>query len=72
MNRRINDAFPPVDASFERRMERAFQAIREENDMRKFKKAHRIAAIAAILILMTTAIGFATGLFPNADRGLRG
>ena len=66
MNRRINDAFPPVDASFERRMERAFQAIREENDMRKFKKAHRIAAIAAILILMTTAIGFATGLFQSA------
>ena len=66
MNRRMNDAFPPVDTSFERRMERAFQVIREENDMRKFKNARRIAVIAAILILTTTAIGFATGLFQSA------
>lgn len=66
MNRRMNDAFPPVDASFESRMERAFHAIREENDMRKFKNAHRIAVVAAILLLMTTAIGFATGLFQSA------
>ena len=66
MKRQWKDAFPPVDESFERSMDRAFEVIRKENNMRYRTTIRRVILIAAALALMTTAIGFATGLFQSA------
>lgn len=65
MKRRMKDAFPPVDLSFERSINLAFEAIRKENNMRNRITVRRVVMLAAVLVLMTTAIGFATGVFQS-------
>lgn len=65
MKRRMKDAFPPVDLSFERSMNLAFDAIRKEKPMRNRKNVRRTALLAAILVLLATAVGFATNFFQS-------
>ena len=66
MKKEWKNAFPPVDESFKRSMDRAFVAIRKERNMRYRTTIRRTVLIAAVLVVMTTAIGFATGLFQSA------
>ena len=58
MKRKWKDAFPPVDESFERSMDCAFEVIRKEKIMRNRTAIRRTILIAAVLVVMTTAITF--------------
>lgn len=53
---RWDDAFPPVDESFERSMDRAFEAIRKEKKMKRKSKVTLLLAAVLVLALAGTAI----------------
>ena len=67
MKRRIQDAFPPVDQSFERSMDAAFVRIRKEGHRRYGALPRRAILVFAVLgiLLLTTTVGFATGLIQS-------
>lgn len=56
METRLNDAFPPVDESFERSMDRAFEAIRKEEHAVKRKMSVGLILAAALMLLSATAL----------------
>ena len=58
MKRKWKDAFPPVDDSFERSMDRAFEVIRKEN--RKVKKKISTGfLLAAVMMLVSVGVAVA-------------
>ena len=50
------DAFPPVDESFERSMDRAFEVIRKENCQVKKKVGIGFILVAALVLVSATAL----------------
>ena len=55
MKREWKDAFPPVDESFERSMDRAFEVIRKENRQVKKKVGIGFILVAALVLVSATA-----------------
>lgn len=56
MKRQWKDAFPPVDESFERSMDRAFEVIRKENCQVKKKVGIGFILVAALVLVSATAL----------------
>lgn len=56
MKRKWKDAFPPVDDSFERSMDRAFEVIRKENRQVKKKVGIGFILVAALVLVSATAL----------------
>ena len=56
MKRQWNGAFPPVDESFERSMDRAFEVIRKENCQAKKKIGVGFILVTALVLVSTTAL----------------
>ena len=56
MKRKWKDAFPPVDESFERSMDRAFEVIRKENCQVKKKVGIGFILVAALVLVSATAL----------------
>ena len=56
MKRKWKDAFPPVDDSFERSMDRAFEVIRKENRQVKKKVGIGFILVATLVLVSATAL----------------
>lgn len=56
MKRQWKDAFPPVDDSFERSMDRAFEVIRKENRQVKKKVGIGFILVATLVLVSATAL----------------
>lgn len=56
MKRKWKDAFPPVDESFERSMDCAFEVIRKENRKVKKKVGIGFILVAALVLVSATAL----------------
>ncbi len=66
MKREWKDAFPPVDESFERSMDRAFEVIRKEN--RQVKKKIGIGFILVAVLMLVSATALAISVIRYSPR----